>query len=221
MKDNNQNEVPTFEQWFSQQEKRFDYFNRNSRPLNDFFKKYAMFEYRELFPDDNGKAAGVEIDLKDQNGDYINFGDELEVCVFLVSPANPDYDVYFRGVVIWHEAKVCISITDFKNNSDDWKSLSDGRPTAFPFDWDCVSDGTFEIPLYDLVSISGNLGDYNHENVEIIKRNPARTQTPDNTELLERMAEALGEAMDYLPHSTYDREYVTKLLSEYNSITKK
>lgn len=127
---------------------------------------------------DAGSIVTRYIGVKDVNDKKIFIDDIIDVCVFFVSPANPDEDIHFRGVVIEHELKVCLKIYSFLYDSSGWKNLSNTTKN-FPFDLDYMEDdNTFIIPLHDLCAISGNYGEILNENLEVIGN------VYQNTELL-------------------------------------
>ena len=117
---------------------------------------------------DAGSIVTRYIGVKDVNDTKIFIDDIIDVNVFFVSPQNPDEDIYFRGVIIEHELKVCLKIYSFLNDSSGWKNLSDTTKN-FPFDLDYIEDdNTFIIPLHDLCAISGNLGELLEDNLEVM-----------------------------------------------------
>ena len=113
-----------------------------------------------------GETVGQLVGFEAENGD-IYFGDKVEVCVFFVSPENPDNDNHFRGEVKFVNGSVCIEITEYMVDDSGWKLLSENQ-RHFPFDADYIEDGKYTIPLFDLCSISGNNGEYLSDNVKII-----------------------------------------------------
>jgi hypothetical protein len=84
-----------------------------------------------------------------------------------VSPENPDNDIHFKGNIIHHNGNTCIEIFEFMTSNLLWKKLCE-TTSGFPFDTDYIEEnGTMIIPLFDLCAMSGNLGEYISDNVEI------------------------------------------------------
>lgn len=115
------------------------------------------------------QSTTVHSGLFDLNEKEIRCGDTIEVCVFMVSPQNPDDDHHFRGEVFFDYGSFQIKIREMMSAHTDGKWL--------PLDWRCgldrdmiLDDGTIIMQLFDLCSMSGNLGEYNPENVEIVER---------------------------------------------------
>jgi hypothetical protein len=107
--------------------------------------------------------------------------DIVEVCIFLVSPANPDNDKHFRGVVFYQDGVVQFKIykyLKFDGKKSEWVAL---KARYLPFE-DCEldEDGTFTISYVDFCGISGNLGEFNADNIEIVGNRW------DNPELLQK-----------------------------------
>jgi hypothetical protein len=148
---------------------KFRYWNTISNVLVENpqmpFKEGWTIE--QLF-EDRGWIWEQYIGLNDCNGKEIYEGDELEVCVFFVSPENPDDDNHFKGFVSYEGDGFVFNIKEYQyNGSNGWKILNETK-SGFPFDSDWVENGVFKIPLSSLCAMSGNLGEYNEENVEII-----------------------------------------------------
>jgi hypothetical protein len=116
-----------------------------------------------VHPDSVGQFTGFE----DSSENLIYFGHEVIVCVFFVSPENPDNDIHFKGNIIHHNGNTCIEIFEFMTSNLLWKKLSE-TTSGFPFDTDYIEEnGTTIIPLFDLCAMSGNLGEYLSDNVQI------------------------------------------------------
>jgi hypothetical protein len=126
---------------------------------------HVEINYREfpVHPDSVGQFTGFE----DKSENLIYFGNEVMVCVFFVSPENPDNDIHFKGNIIHHNGNTCIEIFEFMTGNLLWKKLSE-TTSGFPFDADHIEEnGTMIIPLFDLCAMSGNLGEYLSDNVQI------------------------------------------------------
>lgn len=107
-------------------------------------------------------------EMQDEAGQVIFIGDIVEVCVFFVSPENPDEDFHFRGLVTEENGIVNLRISHMMYKGKDWHKISKTTP-FFPFDKDCITDDGFcSISLFHLCALSGNLGEYNPANVTII-----------------------------------------------------
>ncbi len=96
-------------------------------------------------------------------------GDIVDVCVFLVSPENPDNDQHFRGVLSFDNGMFLFTIhkyLEFKDGKSEWVNL---KSKQLPFyDEEIDEDGTYTIPYFNFCAISGNLGEFIDDNVEII-----------------------------------------------------
>lgn len=96
-------------------------------------------------------------------------GDIIDVCIFLVSPSNPDNDQHFRGVIEFENGCFVFVIhkyLNFDGNKSEWVNI---KTNHLPFGVDELDeDGTFTVPYYDFLSMSGNLGEFCEDNIEII-----------------------------------------------------
>lgn len=106
--------------------------------------------------------------FQDQTEKIIFFDDLITVCVFFVSPENCDDDKHFKGIVVEENGNTCLQILEY-DYGDGWKKLSE-TTVGFPFDKDWIDedDKTMTVPLFELCAMSGNLGEYCSDNVEII-----------------------------------------------------
>lgn len=107
--------------------------------------------------------------LKDKAGKEAYENDIVEVCVFLVSPSNPDNDQHFRGEIIFGNGCWQFKISKylkFGDKKNEWVNL---KVNHLPFsDVELDEDGTFTIPIYDFIGISGNLGEMDTELIEVV-----------------------------------------------------
>jgi len=127
------------------------------------FPEATSNTYYFVHPDSVGQFTG----FKDKSENRIYFGHEVIVCVFFVSPENPDNDIHFKGNIIHHNGNTCIEIFEFMTGNLLWKKLSE-TTRGFPFDVDYIEEsGSMIMPLFDLCAISGNLGEYLPDNIEI------------------------------------------------------
>lgn len=109
------------------------------------------------------------ISFDDKNEKFIYVGDIVDVCVFRVSPSNPDDDYHYRGQIIFKDGMYQIKIFAFLySNTDTLFIPITDKKSPFYNDDELLDDGTIEIPLFILCATSGNLGVYNEDNVEVI-----------------------------------------------------
>lgn len=96
-------------------------------------------------------------------------GDIAEVCVFLVSPENPDNDQHFRGLIYFDTGTFVFKIyhyLKFDGSKSEWIDI---EPKYLPFyEPEMEDDGTFTIPYFQFMGISGNLGEFNPDDVKIV-----------------------------------------------------
>ncbi len=96
-------------------------------------------------------------------------GDIADVCIFLVSPSNPDNDQHFRGVIGKENGKFIFTIhkyLKFDGSKSEWINI---RAKDLPFyDEELDEDGTYTVTYYDFLAMSSNLGEFCDDNVEII-----------------------------------------------------
>lgn len=96
-------------------------------------------------------------------------GDIAELCIFLVSPENPDNDQHFRGLIYFENGSFMFKIyhyLEYDGNKSKWVDI---QPKHLPFyEPEMEEDGTFTIPYFYFMGISGNLGEFNPDNVEIV-----------------------------------------------------
>lgn len=95
--------------------------------------------------------------------------DIIDVCIFLVSPSNPDNDQHFRGVIEFENGKFVFIIhkyLKFDGNKSEWINIC-AKDLPF-YDEELDEDGTYTVPYFDFLAMSSNLGEFNDDNVEII-----------------------------------------------------
>lgn len=107
------------------------------------------------------------IGLLDKNDKEVYECDTIDVCVFFVSPSNPDNDNHFRGYLKFEYGCWMMNIFKYMHESTKGNFVS-LEECNFPFDADSIENGICKIPLMDLLSMSGNLGECNEENIEVI-----------------------------------------------------
>jgi len=115
----------------------------------------------EVEPKSVGQFTGLKENLFES--------DIIDVCIFLVSPSNPDNDQHFRGEVIFQNGSWQFKIHNylrFNDNKSEWVNL---KPHYLPFDdVELDDDGTFMVELYSFMCMSGNMGEWLDDNINIV-----------------------------------------------------
>lgn len=125
-------------------------------------------------PEENCHYVKVDADIMqyigehDENGNDIYESDIVDVCVFLVSPENPDNDQHFRGWISFERGCFMLNITHYKDYSKKGELVPlQARHLPF-YEPELEEDGSFAISLYDFMGISGNLGEFISDNIEVV-----------------------------------------------------
>lgn len=117
----------------------------------------------------------------DAIGDKNIYEDDIvDVCIFLVSPANPDDDQHFRGIVTFEDGCFKIQIFQYRDYSYNNGNLVPLKEKHLPFECELDEDGTITVPLYDFMGMSGNMGEWIEDNIGVvgnIHQNPELLQT--------------------------------------------
>lgn len=109
------------------------------------------------------------ISYDDKNENMIYVGDIVDVCIFRVSPANPDDDHHYRGQIVFQDGMYQIKIFGYFYSNTYGKFIPiTEKQSPFYNDEELQEDGTILIPFFILVAQSGNLGIYQEELVEVI-----------------------------------------------------
>ena len=145
------------------QHNRYDYLSRqNYLGGNGIYDQY-------IGCNDDDAVWQPYISFDDKIDEFIYVGDIVDVCVFRVSPSNPDDDHHYRGQIIFENGMYQIKIFGYfySNTGGVFVPINDKR-SPFYNDDELLEDGTIVIPFFILVAQSGNLGVYQQENVEVI-----------------------------------------------------
>jgi hypothetical protein len=135
------------EQWISPADKKW----HGTRKITD--------------PQDSLQYTG----FNDESDTEIYVKDIVDVCVFLVSPENPDNDHHFRGVIEEENGCIVFVIHKYLKFDGDKSEWVDIQPRHLPFyEAELDEDGTFTVIFFNFCAISGNLGEYLNENVTIV-----------------------------------------------------
>lgn len=139
---------------------KFDHFNCHK--LEVFGKSYS-FGNCHFIGNYELKEPELFTNLKGYQGDII------DVCIFLVSPENPDNDQHFRGVIEFENGKFVFIIhkyLKFDGSKTEWVDIQ-SRYLPF-YDEELDEEGTYTVPYFDFLAMSGNIGEFCDDNVEII-----------------------------------------------------
>lgn len=143
-------------------------------PSNDFYFHFSdtlllMMPVEGDFSEERKANIMQYFGERDNNNVCIFEGDIADVCIFLVSPSNHDNDQHFRGIITFENGCFTFSIfqyNKFENGKSEWVVL---KPNHLPFyEAELDEDGTYSIPLYDFIAMSGNLGKWNSELIEVV-----------------------------------------------------
>jgi len=130
----------------------------------------------------NDMVSQQSIGERDDLDKMIFIGDYVSICVFTVSPSNPDCDEHFRGYVDMIEGKISFVFKQYMGY-DGWTKIKSTHPFGHIFeDWD--EELNWHIPLWDLMFCSGNLGEFENENIRVIGNlfdNPDMLNIDENT----------------------------------------
>lgn len=135
----------------------------DSRNINlETHKNIAWFQ---VIPETVGRFFGEQ----DETGIDIYQYDIVDVCVFLVSPENPDNDQHFRGWISFERGCFMLNIKHYRDYYNNKGELIPLQPKHLPFcNADLNEDGSFSISLYDFMGISGNLNEFISDNIEVV-----------------------------------------------------
>lgn len=113
------------------------------------------------------ESVGQFIEEKDESGKEIYEDDIVDICVFLVSPSNPDYDEHYRGVISFEGGWMfnIVSYIDYRNGGTVIPIQSKHLPF---YEAELDEDGTFSVSLFAFMGLSGNLGEFLDDNIKII-----------------------------------------------------
>lgn len=121
------------------------------------------------------ETVGQYIGLDHSNGKLF-YDDIIDICVFLVSPSNPDNDQHFRGVVFFENANTCIEITHYLPDGKTPVPIEEKHLPFYHYEIDEEIGVVFK--LFDFAAMSGNLGEWIQDNITLVGN------IHDNPELL-------------------------------------
>lgn len=117
----------------------------------------------------NDMVSQQSIGERDDLEKMIYIGDYVSVCVFMVSPSNPDQDEHYRGEIAMIDGSIQFIFKQFMSDAGDtgWRKIKPTDPLGHIFeDWD---EGlNWHIPLWDLMGFSSNLGEFCSDNIRVI-----------------------------------------------------
>lgn len=132
-----------------------------------YYPEYNKEEFYHF--NTNPSKDELKMDVMQYTGLKGYEGDIADVCIFLVSPENPDNDQYFRGVIEFENGMFVFVIhkyLKFDGNKSEWVDIQ-SRYLPF-YDEELDEDGTYTIPYFSFLAMSSNLGEFCDDNVEII-----------------------------------------------------
>jgi len=105
---------------------------------------------------------------QDKNGLDIYSGHIVDVCIFLVSPSNPDNDQHFRGEVVFENGSFNLWIYQYYDYSYSKGNLVKLKEKHIPFECELDEYGGVTVPLYEFMCMSGNMGEWISDNITIV-----------------------------------------------------